>query len=198
MFQTPLAPGHIPGADRLQLAPEIGLARARAHEVTGPARAVFAALVAARTTGPVLWLRPAWAGERLTGSGLAGFLDPGRVVFAAAGQPREILWAARQALQGGEVPLVVAELPEPPGLTPVRRLHLAAERGAAAGAVPLALLLTPDPGGAAGVESRWRLAPAPGWARDGAARWQLTRARARMAGAKTWEMRLDDGVPHLG
>lgn len=185
-------------ADRLDLAPGIGLARARAHEVTGPARVVFAALVAGRMQGPVLWLRSAWAGERPAGAGLAGLLDPGRIVFGAADRPGDILWAARQALQGGEVPLVVAEMPEPPGLTPVRRLHLAAERGAAAGAAPLALLLTPDPGGAAGVESRWRIAPAPGWAKDGAPRWQLTRARARMAGEKTWEMRLEDGVPRLG
>lgn len=187
---------HVPVADTLVLAPEVGLARARAHEVCGPARTVFAALVAARMTGPVFWLHPAWAGERPTGSGLAGFVDPGRIVFGAPGHAREILWAARQALQSGQVPLVVMELPEPPGLTPVRRLHLAAERGAAA--APLALLLTPDPGGAAGVESRWHIAPAPGWAKDGAARWQLTRAKARMAGEKSWPMRLEQSVPRLG
>jgi protein ImuA len=93
------------------------------------------------------------------------------------------------------VPLVVAELPAPPALTPVRRLHLAAAAGAgiAPGPAPLALLLTPDPGGAAGVETRWHLAPAPGWARDGVPRWHLRRLRARVAPPAAWEMARANG-----
>ena len=91
------------------------------------------------------------------------------------------------------MPLVVAELPAPPALTPVRRLHLAAEVGATRAAAPIALLLTPGDGGAPGIETRWHLAPAPGWARDGTPRWRLTRARARMAPERTWEMTLPGG-----
>jgi protein ImuA len=188
---------HTPAADALLLAPEVGLARARAHEAAGPARVVFALMVAARTTGPVLWLQPSWAGERLMGDGVRGFLDPGRLIFARGRSATDLLWAAEQALQGGRMPLVVADLPAPPGLTPVRRLHLAAEAGAATGAPPLMLLLTPGAGGAPGVETRWHLAPAPGWAGDGAPRWQLARARARMAPPAEWQMRLERGEMRL-
>jgi protein ImuA len=176
-------------ADTLVLAPGIGLALGRAHEATGPARVAFALMVAARLEGPVLWLRPGWAVERLLGDGVRGFVDPGRIVFGRADTAPDILWAAEEALRSGQVALVVAELPEPPELTPVRRLHLAA---GAAQALPLALLRTPVGAGAPGVESRWHLAPAPGWV-SGAPRWRLTRARARMAPEQSWEMRLEAG-----
>jgi protein ImuA len=185
MLQAP----HSLSADVLALAPEVEMARARAHEMLGPSRVLLALLAAARLTGPVLWLRPEWAAERLTGDGMRDFVDPGRVVFGRARRSLDILWAAEEALRSGQVPLVVAELPEVPGLVAVRRLHLAAENAGA----PLALLLTPEPGGAPGVETRWRLAPAPGWAAGGDPRWRLTRARARLAPEKSWEMRLEEG-----
>ncbi len=184
---------HAPAADEVSLAPGVGLARARAHEATGPSRAVFALLAAARLAGPVLWLHPSWTSERLMGDGIRRFLDPARLIFARPRTPDEILWAAEEALHTGLVPLVVAELPEPPRLTPVRRLHLAAETGAERGTPPVALLLTPGDGGTPGIETRWHLAPAPGWARDGQARWQLTRVRARVAPPRTWEMRIEEG-----
>ena len=134
----------------LDLAPGAGLAWARAHEATGPARTVFALVVAGQLAGPVLWLQPDWVLERPMGDGVRGFLDPGRLIFGRARTAAEILWAAEEALRTGLVPLVVAELPAAPGLTAVRRLHLAAETGAVRGTAPLALLLTPDAGGSAG------------------------------------------------
>jgi protein ImuA len=183
---------HAPVADALVLAPEVALARARAHEVTGSARVAFGLLAAARLAGPVLWLQPSWKAERLMGDGLRAILEPGRLLFGRARTATELLWAAEEALRTGLVPLVVLDLPEPPALTPVRRLHLAAEAGAAEGAAPLALLLTPE-GGAPGVETRWRVDPAPGWARPGAPRWRLTRLRARMAPERTWLASLPGG-----
>jgi protein ImuA len=184
---------HAPVADALALAPKVGLARARAHEVTGPARVGFALLAAARLEGPVLWLQPTWETDRLMGDGVRGFLDPGRLVFGRTRTAPELFWAAEEALRSGLVPLVVVELPAVPGLTPVRRLHLAAEAGAERGTAPLALLLTPEPGGAPGVETRWRAAAAPGWAIDGRPRWRLTRLRARTAPEEAWEVTLDPG-----
>jgi protein ImuA len=184
-------------ADVLALAPGVELARARAHEAWGPARALFALAAAARTDGPVIWLRPDWAPDRLLADGMRPFLDPGRLVLGRGRGAPELLWAAEEALRTGAVPLVVSELPAAPGLTAVRRLHLAAEAGAGRGTAPLGLLLTPDPGGAPGVETRWHLAPLPGWAVDGRARWRLTRARARMAPERVWEMRFEDGRTRL-
>lgn len=186
-----------PAADALVLAPGVTLARARTHEAAGPGRTVFALVAAGGAAGPVLWLQPTWMAERLMGDGVRSFLDPGRLVFGRARTAPEILWAAEEALRTGLVPLVVAELPGPPGLTAVRRLHLAAEAGAGRGAAPIALLLTPGQGGAPGIETRWHIAPAPGWARDGIPRWRLTRARARMAPEQTWEIRLEAGRMRL-
>ena len=174
-------------AEALAVAPEVVLARSRVHEATGPARVVFALAAAARLAGPVLWIQPMWAPERLMGDGVSAWLEPGRIVIARGRRLVDILWTAEEALRSGAVPLVVAELPGLPTLTATRRLHLAAEAGAARGAAPLGLLLTPEPGGAPGIETRWRLTPAPGWTRGGS-RWTLTRLRARMAPERTWEV----------
>lgn len=182
-----------PALDIVALAPDVGLARGRAHEIAGPSRQAIALMIAARLTGPVLWLQPGWMSERLMGDGIAGFGAPGRLIFGTGRTAPELLWAAEEALRTGLAPLVVAELPEPPGLTPVRRLHLAAEAGAARGAAPLMLLLTSGAGGAQGVETRWTAAAAPGWALGGGPRWRLERSRARMAPPAAWEMRWEGG-----
>jgi protein ImuA len=186
-------PRSAPAQNSVTLAADVALDCGRAHEIVGRARQALALMVAARLQGPVLWLGPFWADERPMGDGVAALLEPRRMIFGRARTGPEILWAAEEALRSGVVPLVVAETPAPPGLTPVRRLHLAAEAGAARGTAPLALLLLPGDGGAAGVETRWRADPAPGWARDGRPRWRLARLRARMAPPAAWEARLAPG-----
>lgn len=176
----------------VEFARGLQLPRGRAHEITGRSRIVLALYVARRTLGEVLWLQLAWTKDRLNGDGVAPIMDPCRLVIGRGRGAMDLLWCAEEALRSGLVPLVVAELPAPPSLTAVRRLHLAAEAGAAArGMAPLALLLTPEPGGTAGIETRWRLVPAPGWAVDGRPRWELRRLRARMAPEATWEMAID-------
>lgn len=164
----------------------IALDRARAHEACGPARYSFALWLAAACEGPVMWIAPAWAAAGLNPDGMMDFCDPARFLFVAAPRGEDILWCMEEALRSGAVPLVVADLSEPPAMTPVRRLHLAAEAGgAAAGLAPLGLLLTPGDGGAPGIESRWHLAPA----HAGKQRiWQLQRRRARTQPPRSWQL----------
>ncbi|MGM0584703.1 MAG: ImuA family protein [Pseudomonadota bacterium] len=181
---------------RLELGAGAALPLGRAHEVCGPSRAAFAAMAAgllgARDgPGPVLWIRGPKAEGRLNPDGLAAFFEPGRLVLAAPRREADLLWCAEEALRSGAAALVVAELPGPPRLTPVRRLHLAAEAGGEGRAAPpVALLLTPAGGGAEGVETRWRLAPAPTeaepWTDGGPPAWRLELLRARLAPPRAW------------
>jgi len=178
----------------------LGLLRGRLHEVCGAARWTLAAMLMAADAGAVVWVLPGWLAERPYPTGLADFADPGRVVFARGRRPEDLLWAGEEALRSGAVPLVLIDLAEPPGLTPVRRLHLAAEAGAAAArnqgrAAPTGVLITPGAGGAQGVESRWQMTAAPSASTllDRHAAWLLTRLRARMEPPATWALHMGAG-----
>ncbi|MEX5727156.1 protein ImuA [Rhodovulum iodosum] len=165
---------------------ELAFGLARAHELCGPARRSLALIVAGALSGPVIWIAPAWGGDRIYPDAAQRFLAPGRLILVRPTRAEDLLWSAEEALRAGAVPLVVADLPEPPGLTSVRRLHLAAETGGEGrGAAPLGLILTPGAGGAPGVESRWHMAPrhAPG-----RSAWHLERRRARTAPPRAWTL----------
>lgn len=178
--------GHRRSAPEQPFFDGIGLVRARAHEFCGSARRTLALMLAGRMQGPVFWIAPAWGTSWLNAEGMVRFADPARFTFFSPHRAEDVLWVVEEALRAGHVPLVVADLPGPPGLTPVRRLHLAAETGAAkSGHAPLAILVTGRSGGAPGVESRWQLEPAY---RPGAAGWALTRQRARTQPPRTWHL----------
>jgi protein ImuA len=165
------------------------LAAARVHEVCGPARRTLALAVADGLTGPVIWIAPLWMAERLNPDGMAARGLAGRLIFATPRRAEDLLWSMEEALRSGTVPLVVADLPEPPSLTPVRRLHLAAEAGAGLGkCLPLGLILTPA-GGAPGVESRGSLKPAR--TDTATPRWEMQRLRARTAPEAAWQVTCD-------
>lgn len=161
----------------------LAMARGRVHEICGPARRTLALLAAAASRGEVFWIAPAWTPDRLNSQGIAEFVEPGRIVFVTPRQAGDLLWCAEEALRSGAGPLVVADLPEPPALTPIRRLHLAAESGAERGAHPLGLVLTPE-GAAPGVESRWAFSQDTGG-------WRLDRLRARSAPPAAWSIAHD-------
>jgi protein ImuA len=162
------------------------LVPARVHEACGPARRTLALLAARAAEGPVFWIAPAWTRDRPGAEGVGALIDPGRLVFVAPQRTDDLLWCMEETLHTGAVPLVICELPAPPALTPVRRLHLAAETAARErGVKPLGLLLLPGDGGAPGVESRWHMTTAHA---PGTTRWHLERRRARMAPPAAWEV----------
>lgn len=173
------------GRPQLLLTREIALAQARVHEACGRARRSFAMWLAAHTEGPVFWIAPLWLPDQPNPDGVQAFFNPGRLTFISPHRPEDILWTMEEVLRSGAVPLCIADVPGPPGLTAVRRMHLAAENGAAEknGPPPIGLLLTPAEGGAQGVESRWQMQPAHAPGREG---WHLTRSRARTAPVKSW------------
>lgn len=166
------------------LTPQVSLPLARVHEACGAARRTFALWLAGRMTGPVLWIAPAWESDRLNPDGMVDFVDPARFVFVTPRRAEDILWSMEEALRSGAVPLVVGDLPAAPGLTAVRRMHLAAETASAeVGHSPLGLLLTPGPGGAQGIETRWYMAPDHTGTDH---RWRLERRRARRQPPAAW------------
>ncbi|NOD83656.1 MULTISPECIES: ImuA family protein [Ruegeria] len=171
-------------APGVKLHPQITLELGRVHEACGPARRSFAMWLASQTQGPVLWISPAWEPGQLNPDGMMAFADPARFIFVHPTRAEDLLWCLEEALRSGAIPLIIGDLPGAPGLTPIRRMHLAAEQGGAMGRAPLGLLLTPGDGGAQGVETRWHMAATH---RDEARIWALTRRRARALPPVTWQ-----------
>ncbi|MCC1492101.1 ImuA family protein [Cognatishimia sp. F0-27] len=190
---------HRPGP-RLSVWPGVALAQARVHEFCGRARRTLALMAAARLDGPVFWIAPRRGADPLNPEGIVSFIDPARLIFLSPGRGEDLLWCMEEVLRSGVVPLVVTDLRDPPPMTPVRRLHLAAETGAggetgltgAAGCAPMGLLLTPGAGGAAGIETRYQMEPAH---LAGRKRWHLRRLRARMAPPQDWWLEQDRLTP---
>ena len=166
---------------------DLALDKGRVHEACGSARRRLAMMIAGALSGPVFWIRPAWMPVGLNPEGMQQMADPARFIFVTPKRPEDLLWTMEETLRAGLVPLVVADIPDPPGLTAVRRLHLAAETGGTEGqCVPLGLLLTPGTGGAPGVETRWSLTPTHNTGCTDS--WTLARLRARMQPEKTWRL----------
>lgn len=178
----------------LTLQGDVSLALSRVHEVCGDARRSFALWAGGKTEGAVIWIRPGWVPDQLYPAGVLNWMEPGRILLMRCRRTEDLLWTMEEALRSGTVALVVADLPGPPGLTPVRRLHLAAETGAAEGDhAPLGLILTPGAGGASGVETRWHMASR---FHEEVTAWRLERRRARQAAPQAWDMQRDKTV-HL-
>lgn len=172
--------------------PQGGLALGALHEVAGggdgavdgAAAALFAAGIAARLPGPVLWCvtRPDLFAPGLRQAGL----DPDRLIYLEAGDEKSLLACFEEGLRHGALAAVVAEVARL-SMTASRRLQLAAE---ASGVTALAVRRWRRPAEAAdfgqptAATTRWRVTslpssplPAPGVGRP---RWfvELIRCRA--------------------
>ena len=175
-----------PHTSTLELWPGVHLTLRRVHEACGPNRRSLAMMIAQKMEGPIFWVTPEWNTDHLHADGMISFINPGRMTFITPKRTEDILWIVEEVLRSGAVPLVIADLSGLPALTPVRRLHLAAETGLTEGtSPPLGLLLTPGDGGAPGVESRWHLAARHQGTDD---IWQLNRIRSRSAPPSSWRL----------
>ena len=186
-----------------------GLALGALHEVAGggdgaidgAAAALFAAGVAARAMGKVLWCitRPDLFAPGLAQAGLA----PDRVIYVEAGDDRTVLACMEEGLRHGGLGAVVGEVARL-SMTASRRLQLAAE---GTGSIGLALRRwrrrteTADFGQPTAATTRWRVSalpsaalPAPGVGRH---RWLVELIRARAGESADFELEACDDTGRL-
>jgi protein ImuA len=191
---------HLPGG---------GLALGALHEVAGggngaingAAAALFAAGIAARTRGLVLWcvIRQDLFAPALAQAGLA----PDRVIYAEAGDETSVLVCFEEGLRHGGLAAVVAEVALL-SMTASRRLQLAAESSDAIG---IAIRRwrrhteAADFGQPTASVTRWRVSalpatplPVPG---VGRARWQLELIRCRTGESSDFEVEACDAKGRL-
>jgi protein ImuA len=146
-----------------------GLALASLHEVAGGAAGalhgaaaiLFAAGIAARTTGQVLWCitRPDLFAPALAQAGL----DPDRIIIVEAGDEASLLACCEEGLRHGGLGTVVGEIARL-SMTASRRLKLAAE---SSGTLAIAIRRwkrdrdTFDFGQPTAATTRWRVTALP-------------------------------------
>jgi protein ImuA len=189
--------------------PEGGLALGALHEVAGggngavdgAAAALFAAGIAARTRGHVLWCvsrQDLFAPARAP-AGLA----PDRVIYVEAGDEKSVLACFEEALRYRKLGAVVAEVARL-SMTASRRLQLAAEDS---GVIGLALrrwrrqAQAADFGQPTASTTRWRISalpstslPVPGVGRG---RWRLELVRCRRGESAEFEVEACDAQGRL-
>lgn len=189
--------------------PGEGLALGALHEIAGggngaidgAAAALFAAGIAARTKGKVLWCitRPDLFAPALAQAGL----PPDRVIYVEAGDDKTVLACVEEGLRHGELGAVVAEIGRL-SMTASRRLQLAAE---GTGAIGLALRRwrrqteATDFGQPTAAMTRWRVSalpsptlPVPGVGRH---RWLVELIRARAGESADFELEACDDTGRL-
>lgn len=169
--------------------------------IDGAAAALFAAGVAARTNGKVLWCitRPDLFAPALAQAGLA----PDRVVYVETGDDKTILACMEEGLRHGGLGAVVGEVARL-SMTASRRLRLSAE---GAGTIGIALRRwrrqteAADFGQPTAAMTRWRvsvlpseLLPVPGVGRH---RWLVELIRARAGDSADFELEACDDTGRL-
>ena len=174
--------------------PARGLARGAVHEVleagtTGEQTAsavLFVAGIAARLAGPVLWcLRR----RDLFAPGLSSVgLHPDRILFVETWHEADVLPVLEEGLRQGGLAAVVGEVARF-GLTPSRRLQLAAERSGVTALVLRRWRAAPEAEPTAAA-TRWRVTPAPAGPLPasgiGRPRWNVDLVRCKGAEPRSW------------
>jgi protein ImuA len=186
-----------------------GLALGALHEVAGggngvvdgAAAALFAAGIAARTRGKVLWCvtRQDLFAPAIAQAGL----EPDRVIYVEAGDEKSLLACFEEGLRHGGLGAVVAEVARL-SMMASRRLQLAAE---SSGAIGIAVRRwrrqteAADFGQPTASVTRWRVSalpstplPVPG---VGRARWQVELIRCRAGESADFEVEACDAKGRL-
>ena len=182
--------------------PQGGLARGAVHELRGSAASGFAAMLAGRVTGAVLWCIDAGTRANLYGPGLAAFgLNPQRLIVVRCPNRTDMLWAMEEGLSSPELGAVIGEPDGTVDLAASRRLQLAAEAGGVLG-----MVLARGPGqrqhfAPSALESRWQVDAAPALAhnRTGPC-WQVALGRCRGMPQRehaTWMVERDGTTGHF-
>lgn len=166
------------------------LRKARVHEALGAAATSFAAVTAAQADAGLLWVREGWRDEMPNPVGLSRFFDPSTLLVAQVKTQIEGLAVMEEGLRDGALPLVVIELSQPLGLTPGRRLQLAAQAGQSTG-----LCLISDGMGSNAAETRWHCAPVFDPDDSTLQRWDLIKNKSGTLGA--WHVRWDTASRRL-
>ena len=158
-----------------------GLVRAAVHEVMGAAASAFAARLAGRMAGPVLWCLDAGCRAVPYGPGLAALgLKPTRLTLVRCPGAKAFLWAMEEGLRAQAPGAVIAAPAADIGLAESRRLQLSAETGGTLG-----LVVREGRGkgrlAPSALASRWRVEPRAGGG------WRVTLERCRGAGFAQYE-----------
>jgi protein ImuA len=158
----------------------------------------FAAFLAARRPGPVLWCRSrrvALAAGEPYGPGIAGLgLAPDRLILIEAAKPADLLWAMEEGARAKGLAAVLGEGAKA-DLTASRRLQLAAEAGEG-----LVLILSENLGQASAQSAltRWDVASCPSVPEAGGPGrpcWKLALRRCRDGGRpQEWMVEWDDAA----
>jgi protein ImuA len=190
--------------------PEGGLAFGALHEVAGggndtinaAAAALFAAGIAARTKGKVLWCitRQDLFAPAMAQAGL----DPDRVIYVEAGDQKSLLSSFEEGLRHGSLGAVIADVAGL-SMTVSRRLQLAAEQSGSIGIAVRRwkrLADAADFGQPTASVTRWRVSVLPSKELPvsgiGRARWLLELIRCRAGESADFEVEACDGKGRLG
>lgn len=201
--KTHVLPFGLPEIDRRL--PGGGLLFGAIHEIAGggsgtvdgAAAALFAAGIAARTNGPIIW---ALSRTDLFFPALAQVgLHPDRVIFVESDKEDDVLMAMEEALSFGGLGAVVGELVRLP-MTASRRLQLAAEKTGTLGIVIRRWRRqteASDFGNPTACATRWRISSLPSEPLPvegvGRPRWLAELMRARAGECAEWELGACDG-----
>ena len=169
--------------------------------IDGTASALFAASLAARTQGQVLWCitRPDLFAPALFQAGLA----PERVIYLEAGDDKTLLACCEEGLRHGGLGAVVGEVSRLSS-TASRRLQLAAESASTLGVVVRRWRREQDAadfGQPTASTTRWRVSPLPSSALPtpgvGRARWFVELIRCRAGERLEFELEAPDAAGRL-